>query len=74
MVYKTMFPRNPRPEEFTNLIEKFKNVQVVHDHVKAHMIAVAKFAHIWVKFCHSKIDFDDVLGGPFEVLKKESKP
>ena len=31
MVYKTMFPRNPLPEEFTDLIEKFKNVQAVHD-------------------------------------------
>jgi hypothetical protein len=35
IVYKTMFLCNPRPEEFTDLIEKFKNVQAVQDLVKA---------------------------------------
>jgi hypothetical protein len=35
MVYKTMFPRNPRREEFTELIQKFKDVQVVQNLVKA---------------------------------------
>jgi hypothetical protein len=29
MVYKTMFPRNPQPEEFTGLLEKFKDIQAV---------------------------------------------
>ena len=29
MVYKTMFPRNPQPKEFTGLIEKFKDIQAV---------------------------------------------
>ncbi len=34
MVYKTMFPRNPQPEEFTGLLEKFKDIQAVQNLVK----------------------------------------
>jgi hypothetical protein len=41
MIYKTMFPRNPQPEEFTVLLEKFKDIQAVQDLVKAQMIAGA---------------------------------
>jgi hypothetical protein len=43
MVYKAMFPRNLQPELITDLLEKFKNVQDVHDLVRAQMIAGAKF-------------------------------
>jgi hypothetical protein len=69
MVYKTIFPRNPQPEEF---FEKawFKNVQAVQDLVKAQMIVGAKFALIWVIIRHSKIDLDDVVKG---VLSRCSK-
>jgi hypothetical protein len=43
MVYNSMFTRNPQPENLTQLMEKFKNVRNIHDFVKAHMIAGAKF-------------------------------
>ena len=70
MVYKTMFPRNPQPEEFTGLLEKFKDIQAVQNLVKTQMIAGAKFALIWVKIRHSKIDLDDIVRG---VLSRCSK-
>jgi hypothetical protein len=63
MVYKNIFPRNPQPEKFTDLIGKFKNVQAVHDLVKAQMIAGAKFSLTWVKIRHSKIDLDIFVKG-----------
>jgi hypothetical protein len=61
MVYKTLFPRNPQPEEFADLLAKFKNVQDILGLVRAQMIAGAKFALIWIRICHSKIDLDDVV-------------
>ena len=70
LVYKTMFPRNPQPDEFNDLIKKFKDVQAVHNLVKAQMISGAKFALIWVKIRHSKIDIDDIVRG---VLSRCSK-
>jgi hypothetical protein len=70
IVYKTMFLRNPQPEEFFALIEKFKDIQAVQNLVKAQMIAGAEFALIWVKIRHSKIDLDDVVRG---ILSRCSK-
>jgi hypothetical protein len=46
MVYNAMFPRNPQPGNLTELMDKFKNVRNIHDFVKAHMVAGAKFALI----------------------------
>jgi hypothetical protein len=70
MIYKTMFLRNPQPEEFTVLLEKFKDIQAVQYLVKGQMIVGAKFALIWVKIHHSKIDLDDIVRG---VLSRCSK-
>jgi hypothetical protein len=33
----------------------------IHNFVKAQMVAGAKFALIWLKICHSKLDFEKVL-------------
>jgi hypothetical protein len=60
MVYNAMFPRNPKPENLTELMDKFKDVRNIHDFVKAQMVAGAKFALIWLKICHSKLDLDKV--------------
>ena len=65
-----MFPRIPQPDEFNDLIKKFKDVQAVHNLVKAQMISEVKFALIWVKIRHSKIDIDDIVRG---VLSRCSK-
>ncbi len=61
MVYNAMFPRNPQPENLTELMAKFKDVRNIHDFVKSQMVAGAKFALIWLKICHSKLDFDKVV-------------
>ena len=61
MVYNAMFPRNPQPENLTELMEKFKDVRNIHDFVKAQMVAGAKLALIWLKICHSKLDLDKVV-------------
>ena len=61
MVYNAMFPRNPQPENLTELMDKFKDVRNIHDFVKAQMVAGAKLALIWLKICHSKLDLDKVV-------------
>jgi hypothetical protein len=66
----TMFPRNPQPGEFTDLIEKFKDIQVVQNLVKEQMIAGAKFSLIWVQIRHSKINLDDIVRGVFSRCSK----
>ena len=70
MVYNAMFPRNPQPENLTQLMDKFKDVRNIHDFVKAQMVAGAKFALIWLRIYHSKLDLDKVVDG---VLLKISK-
>jgi hypothetical protein len=70
MAYNAMFPRNPQPENFTNLMEKFKNVRDIHSFVKAQMVAGVKFSLIWLRIHHPKIDLDEVAKG---VLLKSSK-
>lgn len=70
MVYNAMFPRNPQPENLTQLMEKFKDVRNIHNFVKAQMVAGAKFALIWLRIYHPKIDLDEVAQG---VLLKSSK-
>jgi hypothetical protein len=53
MVYNAMFPRNPQPNNLTKLMGKFKDVENIHDFVKAQMIiAGAKLALNWLKICH----------------------
>ncbi|KAM0887183.1 hypothetical protein ACQ4PT_029227 [Festuca glaucescens] len=70
MVYNAMFPRNPQPENLTQLMDKFKDVRNIHDFVKAQMVADAKFALIWLRIYHPKMDLDKVVEG---VLLKSSK-
>jgi hypothetical protein len=40
---------------------KFKDVRSIHDFVKAQMIAGAKLSLIWLKICHSKLEFGTVV-------------
>jgi hypothetical protein len=46
MIYSALFPRNPQPANLTELMDKFKDVESIHDFVKAQLIACAKFALI----------------------------
>jgi hypothetical protein len=61
MVYNAMFPRNPQTDNLTDLMGKFKDVENIHDFVRALMIVGAKFALIWLKICHSKLDFSKIV-------------
>jgi hypothetical protein len=61
MVYNAMFPQNPQPENLTELMGKFRDAQSIHDFAKAQMVAGAKFILIWLKVCHSKLDFSNVI-------------
>jgi hypothetical protein len=70
MVYNAMFPRNPQPENLTQLMDQFRDVRNIHDFVKAQMVAGAKFALIWPRIYHPKMDLDKVVDG---VLLKSSK-
>jgi hypothetical protein len=46
MVYNAMFPRNPQPKSLPELMKKFKNVNQIHNFVKAQLMAGARFALI----------------------------
>jgi hypothetical protein len=70
MVYNAMFSRNPQPGNLTQMMEKFKDVRNIHNFVKIQMVAGAKFALIWLRIYHPKIDLDEVAQG---VLLKSSK-
>jgi hypothetical protein len=61
LIYNVMFPRNPQPANSTELMAKLKDVESIHGFVKAQMVAGAKFALIWLKVCHSKLDFDKLV-------------
>jgi hypothetical protein len=61
MVYNAMFPRNPQPENLTELMGKFRGVRNIDDFVKAQMVAGAKFALIWMRICNSKLDLERVV-------------
>ena len=61
MVYNAMFPRNPQPENLTQLMDKFRDVRNIHDFVKAQMVAGAKFAIIWLRIYQPKMDLDEVV-------------
>jgi hypothetical protein len=41
-------------------MDKFRDVESIHDFVKAQLVVGAKFALIWLKVCHSKLDFNDL--------------
>ncbi|XP_047051210.1 cytochrome P450 89A9-like [Lolium rigidum] len=70
MIYSALFPRNPQSANLIELMDKFKDVESIHDFVKAQLIAGAKFALIWLKICYSKLDLDTV----FDTLyRKTSK-
>jgi hypothetical protein len=58
MVYNAMFLRNPQPDNLLEIMGKFRDVHSIHGFVKAQMIASAKLALIWLKICHSKLDFN----------------
>jgi hypothetical protein len=42
-------------------MNKFRDVESIHDFVKAQMVAGAKFFLIWLKYCYSKLDFSGVV-------------
>jgi hypothetical protein len=41
-------------------MHKCRDMESIHDFVKAQMVASAKFALIWLKVCHSKLDFNNL--------------
>jgi hypothetical protein len=41
-------------------MHKFRDMESIHDFVKAQMVASAKFALIWLKVYHSKLDFNNL--------------
>ena len=63
MAYNAMFPRNPQPETFAELMELFKDTKNIHRFIKAQMVAGAKFALVWVRIHSPKLDIDKVAEG-----------
>jgi hypothetical protein len=61
IVHNAMFPRNSQPDNLPELMGKFKDVRSIHDIVKAQMVTGGKLALIWLKICHSKLDFGKVV-------------
>jgi CII-binding regulator of phage lambda lysogenization HflD len=73
MVYNAAFPRNPQPATLPDLMKKFKNVHQIHDFVKAQLMAGARFALIWLKICHLKLDLNNVIDVCYSKLKQRRK-
>jgi hypothetical protein len=72
-VYIAMFPRNPQPATLPDLMKKFKIVHQIHDFVKAQLMAGARFALIWLKICHPKLDLNNVIDVCYSKLKQRRK-
>jgi hypothetical protein len=70
MVYNVMFPRNPQPENLTELMGKFRDTRNIHDFVKAQMVAGAKLNLIFMCICNSKLDLDKLVDHVFLRLSK----
>jgi hypothetical protein len=68
-----MFPRNPQPATLPDLMKKFKIVHQIHDFVKAQLMAGARFALIWLKICHPKLDLNNVIDVCYSKLKQRRK-
>ena len=73
MAYNAMFPRNPQPETFAELMELFKDTKNIHSFIKAQMVAGAKFALVWVRIHSPNLDIDKVAEGLMLSAMKKRK-
>ena len=63
MVYSTMFPRNPAPQAFTELMGKFRRAADICNFVKMQLVAGAKLALAWVHVHKPTLDIDAISRG-----------
>ena len=63
MIYNTMFPRNPTPKDFTELMGKFSRPADIRSFVKLQLVARAKLALAWVCVHKPKLDIDAISQG-----------
>ena len=58
-----MFPRNKQPEDFEELKKLFKHTENIHHFMRVQLVGSAKLALAWVRYHHSKIDFQFIARG-----------
>jgi hypothetical protein len=63
MVYSTVFPRNPAPQDFTELMGKFRHAADIRNFVKIQLVAGAKLALAWVRVHKPTLDIDAISRG-----------
>jgi hypothetical protein len=63
MVYSTVFPRNPAPQDFTELMGKFRRAADIRNFVKIQLVAGAKLALAWVRVHKPTLDIDAISRG-----------
>jgi hypothetical protein len=63
MVYSTMFPRNPAPHDFAELMGKFRRAADFRNFVKIQLVAGAKLALAWVRIHKPTLDSDAISRG-----------
>ena len=63
MVYNTKFPRNPAPQDFAELMGKFRRATDIRHFVKIQLVAGAKLALAWVRVHKSTLDIDAISRG-----------
>ena len=74
MIYNAMFPRNPQPETFADLMRSFKHTEDIHRFVTAQMVAGAKLALAWVRTHQPRIDLEGISQGfPSTMGKKGTR-
>jgi hypothetical protein len=59
-MYSIMFPHNPLPRDFRQLLETFWMSQRVHLLIKLNLIAGANFALGWMQKWHPRLNYDAV--------------
>jgi hypothetical protein len=56
-MYSVMFPRNPPPENFGQLLDVFRTSRRVHRLIELNLVAGANFALGWIRKWHPRLNY-----------------
>jgi hypothetical protein len=56
-MYSVVLPRNPRPENFGQLLDVFRTSQRVYRLIELNLVAGTNFALGWIRKCHPRLNY-----------------
>jgi hypothetical protein len=59
-MYSVMFPRNPPPESFKQLLDIFRSSQQIHHLIELNLVASANFALGWIRKWHPRLNYSSM--------------